>query len=985
MAAEPVPDLRAPCADPVPTPNEPATMTVNPPRSAPLPRQAATGGTRRPGSTAAPRSRRPFGAVRRWAATALFLPALLLAAASPVRAAGGAPWIAPLSSGETLPLPPLDPNLPSPADHLGYRLGEHFTRYADMRAYLERLAAASDRVELWEYGRTYLDRPLTLLALSSPANLRRLDELRRQRRRLEDPSLLSPEEREHLAETAPAVVFLAYGVHGNESSSAEAALATAYTLAAAGGRWPELLDEVVVLLDPLSNPDGRERYVAGYQQRRGRRPDPDPAAREHSEPWPGGRYNHYLIDLNRDWSWATQRETRHRLRLLATWLPQVYVDLHEMSSRATYFFPPSAEPVNPEIDERVVRWLEVFGRGNGAAFDRLGWLYYKAESFDLFYPGYADSYTSFRGAVGMTYEVGGGGRAGLVLRRDDGTHLTLADRLARHLVTSLATVETAAANRRRLLSDFLAGRLAEARRRDGPVYLWRADRPEAAALATLLGRHGIRVHRTPEAWEADARPLPPTRSDGDGARRHRFPAGTWAVPSAQPQGNLVRALLEPETPMSDEFLDEQRRRVELDLDAAFYDVTAWSLPLAFNVEAWAATAAPPRLGPPLEPPADPARDGEAPPAELAAAETEADAGTVSRGENGTAEAQGEPVGWLLPPAGLDTYRTAARLQDAGVPYRLALAELAVEGRSYPTGTLFVPRLRAPRGTAELLAGLSGGAAAARPVHTSFTDDGISLGSNRMQPIVPARIALAAGDGVRPTSLGALWHLLDRQARVGTTLVELADLGRIDLAGFDVLVLPDGWGYDRALAEEAGDAVERWVRGGGVLVVVGGAIDWLRERELTRVEEWSPDDDGAAGVRDPEMPGSPLAEAPIDRPLYVPGAVVATEMRDGHPLTAGMVSPPPALVAGTRPLLATGEPQVDVLTVSGDDPVIAGFAWPESRRRLEGSLLVATEAAGSGRVVLFAQEPGFRLFWRGTMPLFLNAVMFGPSLDARGRY
>ena len=414
-----------------------------------------------------------------------------------------------------LELPPLDPAIPSPQSVLGYRLGERFTHAEDVRRYLGALAAASPRVSVSDYGTTYEGRPLTLVAITSARNQARMEEIRRQRQRLTDPGGLAPEARERLAREAPAVVWLGYGIHGNESSSTEAALAVAYVLAAGGGDWGEILEQTVVLIDPLSNPDGRERYVAGFEQRSGRFPDPDGAAAEHWEPWPGGRQNHYLVDLNRDWVWATQLETRYRLAAFRAWEPQVYVDLHEMASEATYFFPPSAEPVNPGIDPRTVRWLGVFGDANAAAFDRPGWLYYKSESFDLFYPGYGDSYPSFRGAVGMTYEVGGGGRAGLEVALADGSVVTLADRIARHLVASLTTVRTAAAHREALLADFVAGRVAS-RERTATTYLWADGQPEAAAMAALLALHGVEVRRLAADQSLPLRDL----GGGEPAARH---------------------------------------------------------------------------------------------------------------------------------------------------------------------------------------------------------------------------------------------------------------------------------------------------------------------------------------------------------------------------------------------------------------------------------------------------------------------------------
>ena len=322
--------------------------------------------------------------------TWLFAAALGLAAALPLPAdtadiadiAGTAPapasagLLAPLSRGETLDLPAaFDERVPRPAAVLGYPLGTRFTHWDRIVGYLQAVAAASPRVRMWEYGRTYEGRPLELVAISSPENLARLEAIRQDHLRLADPAALAAGERDRLLERLPLLVWLAYGVHGNEASSAEAAMGAVYALAAGEGEVGKLLENTVVLVDPLANPDGRERYVSGYSQRRGETPNPHRAAAEHWEPWPGGRQNHYLIDLNRDWAWASQQETRHRIAAYRSWEPQVYVDFHEMSSESSYFFPPSADPVHPQIDRRVVAWLDTFGRANAEAFDRQGWIY----------------------------------------------------------------------------------------------------------------------------------------------------------------------------------------------------------------------------------------------------------------------------------------------------------------------------------------------------------------------------------------------------------------------------------------------------------------------------------------------------------------------------------------------------------------------------------------------------------------------------------
>jgi hypothetical protein len=893
--------------------------------------------------------------------TSLLTLALVLAAAfshadpTPAAAPPQAPGlVAPLSRGETLDLPPLDERLPSPAAFLGYPLGARFTSWDRIVSYLEALDAASPRVKMWEYGRTYEGRPLKLLAVSAPENLERLEEIRRDVQRLADPAGLSAADRERILHHTPLVVWLAYGVHGNESSSAEAALGAAYVLAAAEGETAEMLKDVVVLIDPLQNPDGRERYVDGYRQRRGDEANARRASAEHWEPWPGGRQNHYLIDLNRDWAWASQQETRQRIAAYRSWEPQVYVDFHEMGSENSYFFPPSAEPINPQIDRRVLSWLDAFGRANAAAFDRQGWIYFKEENYDLFYPGYGDSYPSLRGAVGMTYEVAGGGRAGVAMALPDGSTLTLADRVARHLTTSLTTVRTAARNSRKILADFAASRARPAAE-PARTYLWPADQPEARSLADLLALHGIRVRQLKQAAEIPARDLAKAKSPGE-AQPRRFAAGTYAVSTAQPLGNLAQALLEIDSPMSQSFLDRQRQRLEQNLDAEFYDITAWSLPLAFNLRAW-----------------------------VAAGDLTTDARPLSEVAAGI---QGEgDLGWLVPPQGIASYRLAAALQKRKVQYRVALAGFSAGPLSYPAGTLFIPsRVNGPGVRETLQALLQETALRAEAISSSYEFKGLSLGSRDMASVRPVRVGLLSGDGVDATSFGYLWYLLDRQIGVNHDRLDLAQLRQIPLSDFDVLVFPDG-DYDDHVGDKLKTVLDNWVKGGGVLVAIGDAVTWLQDKELTSIKRWTPpkkdDKDAKPEAEDPEDSGDATAKQLAQRPIFTPGAVLSTRMQPRHPLTLGLDHAPDVLYEGSTVLKATGDPRQDVLTADDDQPVAAGFAWPEAAQRLAGSLLVGSEPRGRGSVVLFVQDPDYRLFWRATMPIFLNAVLYGPSTGLGG--
>ena len=310
--------------------------------------------------------------------------------------------------------------IPTPDEYLGYTLGERFTPWTRIVDYFNELAKHSSLITVQQFGETYEHRPLIVATLTSEKNRSALDRIRQNVTALADPDGTSPARAAEIAKSMPVVVWLAYCVHGNEASPAEAAMQVAATLL----RDPEgrkLLDDAVVIIDPLQNPDGHERYIQWFARTRGMEADPNPDAYEHQEPWPGGRFNHYLIDMNRDWAWSSQRETRARIALYRQWNPQVFVDLHEMSYQSTYFFPPDAKPLNANLPKDVEKWLDVFGRANAAAFTQRGWPFFVGETFDLFYPGYGDSWPALHGAIGMTYEVAGSGRGGSAISRDDGT------------------------------------------------------------------------------------------------------------------------------------------------------------------------------------------------------------------------------------------------------------------------------------------------------------------------------------------------------------------------------------------------------------------------------------------------------------------------------------------------------------------------------------------------------------------------------------
>ncbi|HEY2154585.1 MAG TPA: M14 family zinc carboxypeptidase, partial [Isosphaeraceae bacterium] len=519
---------------------------------------------------------------------ALLIPyALFLATAAPAQeAARNRP-------GWLLPMPEVDadPKVPTLKAVVGHAWGEDISSVAEIDRYLHALAdAAPERVKLIAYGRTIERRDLSYLIVTSLANLARLEEIRAANLRLADPRKTTPEEAKSLAANLPAIVLMAYGVHGDEISSGDAAVLTAYHLLA--DRRPEtraLLEKVVVIIDPMQNPDGRDRFVQFHRENRGVAPDSEPLAAERVQRWATGRHNHYLFDMNRDWFLQTQVETRTRVAEYLRWQPHVTIDSHEMGSDAGhYYFDPPIEPILELITPRQRDWFARFGRNQGRRFDAFGFGYTTREHYDGFYPGYGSTWPVLHGSIGLLWEQPSA--RGLVVDREDGTTLHYHDGVRHHYVSSLSTVETAAAHARSLVDDFYEYRAsAVALGHDGPVrdylLLAGATPARAARLAELLVKNGIEVRRTTAPVTVKAKAgLDRVETEWTA------PAGSYHVAVAQPAARLARSLLDPDFDMGESVRKRELDRKARRLDDEIYDLTAWWLPTAFGVTALAVSS-----------------------------------------------------------------------------------------------------------------------------------------------------------------------------------------------------------------------------------------------------------------------------------------------------------------------------------------------------------------------------------------------------------
>jgi hypothetical protein len=857
-----------------------------------------------------------------------------------------------------------DPRIPTLKQVVGHDTGDAISTPEQITAYVEALAkAAPERTRLYRYAETWEGRPLHVLAIGSAERMARLDEVKAGLHKLGDPRGLSPADGDRLVKELPAVTWLLHGVHGNEISSCDAALALAYHLLAAQGDADveQILRESIVLIDPSENPDGRARFLASNRAGQAAPPDPDPASLEHDEPWPGGRSNHYLFDLNRDWFALSQPETRGRVRVYLDWYPQVSADLHEMGGDSTYFFAPPADPLNPYLTPQQKAWWDELGRAIAARFDARGFPYFVREVFDSFYPGYGESWPLYQGTIGMTFEQGSA--RGLVLRRRDDTLLTYRDGVVDHFTAALTTAATAAKSREKLLRDFLAYRrsaVADAEKAALREYLLLpgADPSRTTRLADVLVANGIEVRRADEALKAGPRTVP---------------AGTFVVPLAQPSARMVRNLLEAQTSMDEAFIKEQDRRRKMRLPDQVYDITAWSLPASFDVECVPVASTLGRTSP------------------YAGSGTDSAVALGLKAAEGAAAAlPAAKVAYLIP-WGSATAAAMAEAARSGLKVRVAEAAFTLGGREYAAGAAIVRTGDNDASLGETLATLARRyGLQVQATDSGFVEKGISLGSNQVRALKSPRVLLAYDAPTQSLSAGWARYVLERRFGQPVTAVRVASLRRADLERYDVLVLPSG-DYADAFSEDSVKRLKTWVSEGGTLVLIAEAARWAGREKVGLLATQPELRDGRPDVEPTDKDKDAKKEPPKpfdydkaiqperERPEDNYGALLRVALDREHWLTAGTDGEIAAMVTGPRvftPLkLDKGR---NVGTYAAKDQLVAsGLVWDEAKEPLARKAFLMHQPTGQGHVIAFAEDPNFRAYAEATELLFLNAVLLGP--------
>ena len=875
---------------------------------------------------------------------------------------------------------PYRPGIPRPESLLGYDVGRWHTQYGQQEKVLLGISeSARDRVRVEEIGVSNERRTMRIYIVSTPENIARLDAIKADLARIADPRGATPAQLDAVIARTPAVVWFSGSVHGDEVPGFEASMQLLYHFAATEDPATlALLKDAIVIINPSSNPDGHERFSVWSNSVAVGSPERQGLEQQRGQPWAiSGRFNHYRFDMNRDLMVMTQREVQAIVGGMLRWHPMVTVDLHGYVS--TYYMAPAARPVNANISGWPVKWSEAIGRGNAAAFDKFSWMYNVRDAFDLYYPGYYDSWPALNGAMGATYETDGG--PALLKRREDGTLLSLRDGIAKHYEASIATFETAARGARDLVKDYATFRQkAVTDGRNGTmkrvVFVPGSDPARAAELAAALLRAGVEVSRT-TAVSSSAKAHGYT-TDGTVART--FPAGAYVVDLAQPQGKVAKAVLEPDPEMDPVFakaqydrFDRNKTRSRNASDAEgyeFYDITAWALPVAYGVEAYWTEDAPAVQGSALSLTSGVRMNGEVLPHAIAGGITDGrDARSAFLWKN---DRNGAP-------------KLAAQLLQEG--YRVAIASEPIQTgtTTWPRGTWIV---RVSRNDATLPARLDELAKAAgvevAGVETAFPDAAqFGTGSGVVVALKEPRIALVGETGVSQTSYGATWWSLEQRYGIKFTPIS-ADALNGDLTAFNVVIIPSG-GLGRL---GKGEGLKRWVEAGGALITFGGATGWATREDV-----------GLTSVRriqceeKKDFKAAPAAKAPLDSLraaaspnacaddiANVPGSHFDVVFDLTHWMTLGLEQQRmPVLVGGSSfYTLSKDGGNVAVFPTTGTLRR-GGFTFPDnSERLLKGSTFIAQEKVGAGNVVMFTNEPMFRGWWRALDRLVLNAVLLGTA-------
>ncbi|WP_299363253.1 M14 family metallopeptidase [Winogradskyella sp.] len=795
-------------------------------------------------------------------------------------------------------------NIQTPSDFLGYDIGTQFSRNHEVIDYFKSVAAAvPNQVKLEQYGTTYERRPLYVAYVSSEENIKNLETIRRNN--LKNTGLLDGTP----SATDIAIVWLSYNVHGNEASCTEAAMLTLYKLLT---ERKDLLKNTVVIIDPSVNPDGRDRYVNWYNKTASQPYDIDQQAREHNEPWPGGRANHYLFDLNRDWAWATQIESASRLKVYNRWMPHIHVDFHEQGPNEPYYFAPAAEPFHEVINDWQRDFQTQIGKNHAKYFDAEGWLFFTRERFDLFYPSYGDTYPTYMGAIGMTYEQGGHGIAGLGILNDEGHVLTLVERLTHHTVTSLSTVEMASKNAKQINTEF--AKFFDNSNLKYKSYVIKGNADHLNSLKTLLNKHDI------------------TYENANGSRVSGYDyntgqqgsmtvdSNTLVVHTSQPKGKMVKVLFEPNAKLT---------------DSLTYDITAWSVPYAYGLEAIAST-------------------------------TKVSSDKFS--EQNTTQALQNAYGYVSKWNSIEDAKFLGDLLQQDFKIRFTEKPFSSNGSKFERGALIITK--GDNKHIEDFVGKLNSLAqkhdrSLMQINSGFSQNVPDIGSPDVKLINKQKVAVLSGEGTSSLSYGAIWHFFEQQLHYPLTSLNTDDFGGINLSKYNILIIPSGY-YGSVLNENNMNKLKDWVRSGGKVIAIDDALRSFAGKDGFSLKFKPSENENDSDNLTPYA----QREREYTNNL-ITGAIFKTKVDHTHPMAFGYDNYYFTLKLGSSAysLLDRGYN----IAYLDNTKVYSGFAGKDALSNLNKTLVFGEERMGSGSFIYFVDNTLFRSFWENGKLFLVNSI------------
>ncbi len=815
----------------------------------------------------------------------------------------------------------------TPDEFLGYELGSRFSRHHRVVEYFKYVDELSPNVKVTQYGETNELRPLIYAVIASPENFANLEQIRQDNLKRAGVQEGSPSGK-------VAIVWLSYNVHGNEASSLEASMKTLYELVnPANAKTKEWLKNTVVIMDPCINPDGRDRYANFYNQYGNAPFNSSGDAKEHREPWPGGRANHYLFDLNRDWAWLTQKESRARIKIYNEWLPHVHVDFHEQGYNNPYYFAPAVEPFHEVISPWQREFQTMIGKNNAKYFDEQGWLYFTKESFDLYYPSYGDTYPTYSGAIGMTYEQGGGGFGGLSITTREGDPLTLKDRLTHHHTSGLSTVEITSLNAARVVDEFEKYSKENLNNPASPykTYVIKGDNnaDKINTLTKWLNSHSIKYGH-PSAGKATRGFDYQTQTTGNA----NISTDDIVINIYQPKSRFITTLFEPVSKLP---------------DSATYDITAWNLMYNYDLKGYALNE---RVNP----------------GKAYQPKAVDNTNTLTK-----------PYAYIFKYESLRDVEFLAELLNKNIKVRAAEKAFSVAGQNFEPGTLLVTR-RNNESIADfdnLIKKLA--TDKERKIYTTttgFVDKGKDFGSSSVGYLKAPKVAVLFGEQTSSLSAGEIWHFFEEQLHYPITQIGTEYFQSIDLNKYDVLVVPEG--RYRMFDEGNLERVSSWVSGGGRLIVIANALNSFAEKKGFALKAFANDAEKTEAEKKEKEAREKNILAKYEEAERkqlsdgISGAIYKVTLDKSHPLAFGMKD--------FYYTLKTNELRYGYLqngwnvgVIKGNAKPVQGFAGYRINKKMSNSLVMGVEPKGQGNVIYLVDNPLFRTFWESGKMIFSNAV------------